>query len=168
VTAVLPAWAKNPPGVVGGERLRLAPGVWLVRTKQWWPVAVLDTEITGPELDVEIPRRAFPHPAWHAQARCKNVPGSEALFFGVEDEHHPPLAPTAIEAARALCFSCPVAEACLSWALGERHSQADGFVATGEEFGIWGGTTGRQRAKLQKRRKLGESVRELVSECLPR
>ena len=170
MTTVLPApaWAKSEPGELGTERLRLAPGVWLVRTKQWWPVAVLDTEITGPPLELDIPRRAFPYPAWHAEAQCRATPGAEALFFGDEDEHHPPLAPTAIEAARVLCFSCPVNVACLSWALGERHEQADGFVATGEDFGIWGGTTGRQRAKLQKRRKAGASVAELVAECLPR
>jgi WhiB family redox-sensing transcriptional regulator len=155
-------WVSAVPSAPspGSERRVLAPGVWTVRRKSrptpngpispglvalWW---------------------ATPRPPWHPQAACHAHPDADAVFFGA-GEHHPTLAPTAIELAKAMCHSCPVVVACLTWALEARHEQADGFISTGEEFGIWGGTTGRQRAKLQKRRKLGASVAELVAECLP-
>lgn len=42
-------------------------------------------------------------------------------------------------AAKALCARCPVADTCLDYAL--RHS---------ERFGIWGGKTPKERAKIRK------------------
>lgn len=154
-----PAWMTAAPTPIrtGSTRFELAPGIWIVRQARWWPVAVLDTGLLpAPDLTIEPVPRQFPFPDWHTAAACLAHPDGDALFFGVDDKNHPPLAPTAIESARSLCRGCPVAVTCLTWALEAR-----------EEFGIWGGTTGRQRAKLQKRRRLGATVEGLVSECLP-
>lgn len=74
-------------------------------------------------------------PGWYALAACANKPMH--WFFGHdEDSQRPKLNIAELERARKVCFSCPVQEECLSWAL-EHH----------EEFGVWGGTTGRDRAK---------------------
>jgi WhiB family redox-sensing transcriptional regulator len=43
-------------------------------------------------------------------------------------------------AAKEICYSCPLVAECLEYALG------------GQEIGIWGGLTERQRDKLRKRR----------------
>ncbi len=42
--------------------------------------------------------------------------------------------------AKAICASCPIAAACLQYAL-----------ATNEEFGIWGGTTPEERKRGRRR-----------------
>jgi WhiB family redox-sensing transcriptional regulator len=50
--------------------------------------------------------------------------------------------------AKALCKECPVMQACLEWGLAH------------ESFGIWGGTSPRQR--MQMRRKLKITVRNIL------
>ena len=45
-----------------------------------------------------------------------------------------------VKAAKAICRGCPVSATCLSWAL-----------ASGQEFGIWGGLTEDERHRLQRR-----------------
>lgn len=47
-----------------------------------------------------------------------------------------------IKQAKAICFSCPERMKCLKWALD-----------TGQEFGVWGGCTERERNKLRKERR---------------
>lgn len=47
-----------------------------------------------------------------------------------------------IRQAKAICEECPVREACLDWA-----------VETNQEFGVWGGKTERERAKIRKERR---------------
>ena len=79
------------------------------------------------------------HPDWHQDAACKEHTWLE--FFGHEElpgkqRHRPALNVAEIARAQQICFSCPVMQECLEWALLNR-----------EEFGIWGGTTGRDRAK---------------------
>jgi len=44
------------------------------------------------------------------------------------------------EEAKAICKRCPVREECLEWAL--EH---------GEQFGIWGGRTERERRRIRQR-----------------
>jgi WhiB family redox-sensing transcriptional regulator len=46
----------------------------------------------------------------------------------------------AIAHAKSLCSVCPVQQACLQWALQR------------EEFGVWGGTTARERAAIRRQR----------------
>jgi len=43
-----------------------------------------------------------------------------------------------VAAAKEICYSCPLMASCLEYAL------------RGQEIGIWGGTTERQRDKLRK------------------
>lgn len=161
--APTPTWfvPAPPKSAKPSPRFLLAPGIWIVRERQWWPVSVLDTAALAPPLtDVEPVKRIFPFVEWHELANCLAGPGdieeSDSMFFGVDDENHPALPPRKIAAARAKCARCPVARTCLTWALTER-----------EEFGIWGGQTGRQRTELQKRMNRGATVAELVAECLP-
>lgn len=157
----------SPSRMLHTQRLLLAPGIWIVREKQWWPTSVLDTmELLPWDSTIEPEHRNFPEVDWHAQAACVDHPDADALFFGVDAEANPALSPTSITTARALCRSCSVIANCLTWALTAKNQQSDGFVTTGERFGIWGGTTGRQRALLQLRIKSGERVEDLVNECL--
>ena len=46
----------------------------------------------------------------------------------------------AIAKAKTMCQACPVRRQCLEWAI------------TREEFGVWGGTTARERAALRRQR----------------
>lgn len=68
---------------------------------------------------------------WRARAACRgDGPG---LFFADDD--------ASIEAAKAICAACPVRTECLEDAV------------AGHEYGVWGGTTGRQRAQLRSLRR---------------
>lgn len=49
---------------------------------------------------------------------------------------------SAVIRAKARCAGCPVKDRCLEWALKR------------EEFGVWGGTTARERAALRRARGL--------------
>lgn len=71
---------------------------------------------------------------WRVAARCR---GSEpSLFFAPEEDGE-----DAAEAKR-ICAECPVRDECLQWALdGDEH------------FGVWGGTTPRERRRLQRLRR---------------
>lgn len=70
------------------------------------------------------------HPeAWRLDARCAEV--SPEPWF-------PPKGDPAKD-ARAMCASCDVAAQCLQFALDNN-----------EQYGIWGGTSPRQRAALRR------------------
>ncbi len=83
-------------------------------------------------------RGTEPDTSWHEHAACRGV--DPELFFpprgGEWDE------------ARHVCERCPVRRECLEYAL-----------ETGEKFGIWGGTSERQRRGLRVRRLRDESER---------
>lgn len=66
---------------------------------------------------------------WQSKARCLEV--DPEIFF--------PERGGSSKAARAVCTQCPVAMECLRYALANR-----------EQFGIWGGTSERERRKLRK------------------
>lgn len=66
---------------------------------------------------------------WQGQARCLEV--DPEIFF--------PERGGSSKAARAVCNDCPVRIECLRYALKNR-----------EQFGIWGGTSERERRKLRK------------------
>lgn len=71
---------------------------------------------------------------WRAHAACSGYPN--ALFFpsveGADD--------AALERARAVCTVCPVAEACLEYAL-----------ETNQRSGVWGGTSEQERKSLRRK-----------------
>ena len=70
--------------------------------------------------------------AWQDLAACRE--------FSVES-FYPPTDQEGDE-AKAICFTCPVREQCLEFAL-----------AVGERFGIWGGMTAQERRYLMARRR---------------
>ena len=68
---------------------------------------------------------------WRARAACRNTPDPE-LFFPLDT------GPAARQvAAKAICARCPVLAECRSWAISH------------EAYGIWGGLTEHQRARLR-------------------
>jgi WhiB family redox-sensing transcriptional regulator len=67
---------------------------------------------------------------WEADAACRGMEPS--LFFPINDDD-------SVEALN-VCRACPVREECLAWALETR-----------ERFGVWGGTTERQRRSILRR-----------------
>lgn len=138
-------------------RYRLAPGIWIVTQTIAWPASALDIAAHLPWVEPEVEPISRGHliPRWHDQAACNEVPNADDLFFGLDDEGHPPLPPRYFRAARAICEQCPVIRKCLTQALGQP-----------EHFGVWAGTTGRQRVPLRARIKAGESVESLVDEWL--
>ena len=70
---------------------------------------------------------------WQADARCAEV--DPEIFF--------PERGGSSKAARAVCGQCDVRMQCLEYALNNK-----------EQFGIWGGTSERERRRLRKERTL--------------
>lgn len=68
---------------------------------------------------------------WRATAPCKADP--EGMFPGSLDHE--------IEHAKSYCRRCPAIERCLQWALD-----------TGEEYGVWGGLSEKERRRIRRRR----------------
>jgi WhiB family transcriptional regulator, redox-sensing transcriptional regulator len=83
---------------------------------------------------------------WQKRGACRQVDPS--LFFGPEGEGRAQRR-FRESAAKAVCACCPVRLACRSFAL-----------ATGEPYGIWGGTTETERLRRAagRRRKAAEAV----------
>lgn len=69
---------------------------------------------------------------WQEQAACRDVEDPDIFF---------PERGGSSKAARALCADCPVRAECLEYAL-----------ANHEDFGIWGGTSPRDRRPYWKER----------------
>jgi len=82
-------------------------------------------------------------PEWHQEARCKDLP--QDMFFGAEQDestskrHRPMLTMSEANKAKAVCDRCPVRKLCLEYAL-----------VNHEEYGVWGGSTGRDRMRWWK------------------
>jgi WhiB family redox-sensing transcriptional regulator len=68
---------------------------------------------------------------WQANARCHEV--DPEIFF--------PERGGSSKAARSVCGQCKVREQCLEYALNNK-----------EQFGIWGGTSERERRRLRRER----------------
>jgi WhiB family redox-sensing transcriptional regulator len=66
----------------------------------------------------------------------------EAACRGLDPELFYAESGSSIMRAKGFCAACPVQEKCLEW--GVRR----------EEFGVWGGTTARERAALRRQRGL--------------
>lgn len=69
---------------------------------------------------------------WYEEAACASYPAE--LFFPPSD------APSAANAAKAICEGCPVREECLSFAL-----------ETAQAEGVWGGMNAGERRRLRRR-----------------
>lgn len=154
-----PRLPHRPPGTA---RVRLAPGVWVVPAQHWLPASALDIgeDLPVPSADV-VPQHfhlGFGPPEWQTHGLCAQLPVdvSDSLFFGIENREAPGRLIAAANQARNICARCPIEAACLSNAL-----------INDERYGVWGGTSGRQREKLRLRLVNGASVDELVRECLP-
>ena len=88
-------------------------------------------------------------PEWHARAACR---GSDVDFFpsraevpdGVPLTRGTSVTLEAIDACTAICDECPVRSECLEFAL-----------TNNERFGVWGGLTFRQRARIRRHRRMG-------------
>ena len=75
-------------------------------------------------------------PEWHLEAQCRVV--DKSVFFGSSSpEERPAYTLSSIRKARAICASCPVFNECISHAIKQR-----------EDYGLWAGTTMRQRREL--------------------
>ncbi len=79
---------------------------------------------TGRQVRIDI--------SWREHANCRTAPLE--MFFpesgnGIEE----------IQAAKVLCQSCPVRNACLEYSL-----------VTNQENGIWGGTTEGERRRVRR------------------
>lgn len=77
--------------------------------------------------------------AWQDRARC----------LGVEPELFYPQKGDSLEPAKRICASCPVQRDCLQYAL--EHN---------ERYGIWGGTSERERRRLRRARRLAREAAE--------
>ena len=77
-----------------------------------------------------------PTSSWRDHAECRGVdPG----IFHPDDEEENEFS---TQAAKAICMTCPVREACLEHA-----------IAVREKHGVWGGLTARERRRLIRRRR---------------
>lgn len=72
---------------------------------------------------------AVESPDWYEHAECRGAPA--AVFYPTQGESTAP--------AKAVCARCPVSVECLAWALDH-----------GEKFGVWGGTSERERRRMRK------------------
>lgn len=90
------------------------------------------------------------YPTWQEKAHCADV-GHE-YFFGDEEEQ-PTMSIKAVRRASKLCDVCPVYRECLRWALEKK-----------EEYGVWAGTSGRVRRKIQRHLEDGTATVDQVVE----
>ncbi|HZJ26878.1 MAG TPA: WhiB family transcriptional regulator [Acidimicrobiia bacterium] len=70
-------------------------------------------------------------PAWRDLASCRGL--GPALFYAEEEDGED------VREAKALCGECSVRRQCLEQAL-----------AANERYGVWGGTTPRERRRLRR------------------
>lgn len=70
---------------------------------------------------------------WRTRSACRHVPVEDRWIFWADQYDR-----QAITAAKAVCATCPVADACLDAAI------------VGEEHGVWGGTTGSERRQIRR------------------
>jgi WhiB family redox-sensing transcriptional regulator len=69
---------------------------------------------------------------WMAEGKCRELP--PAVFF--------PSDGLGVQAAQRICADCPVADACLEYALANRI-----------DHGVWGGRSERERRRILRARR---------------
>jgi WhiB family redox-sensing transcriptional regulator len=89
---------------------------------------------------VNLPPRPAPSgsPDWRDEAACRNA--DPELFFPIGNAGPPLLQ---LDRAKQVCAGCTVRTPCLEWAL-----------ASGQEAGVWGGTTEDERRTLRRTRQV--------------
>ena len=155
-------WFSTPPlQSWRGERVQISVGVWIVRYRHWVKPGSLDTAAElpdPPDADPVAPRSVRYAPApWQRRSLCRRLPLdlTDPLFFGTEKRQAPEDLIVAVETARRVCNVCPVQRECLTHAL-----------AFDMRYGVWGGTSGKQREKMRGRLAEGASIEGLVCEWL--
>lgn len=141
--------------------------VVFVRTR-WLSSAPVPTVRRGLDTAADLPDLPDGDPApprvdrygpmgWKRRGLCRTLPLdlSDPLFFGNEDRQAPEDLIVAVETARRVCNVCPVQRECLTHAL-----------AFDMRYGVWGGTSGKQREKMRGRLAEGASIEGLVCEWL--
>lgn len=81
-------------------------------------------------------------PRWLDHAKCRGLPGN--LFYSDHQHNN-----TQVQEARSVCLGthpehpgvCPVLQACLDYA-----------IENGERWGVWGGTSERERRRIKRQR----------------
>ncbi|ASO21060.1 WhiB family redox-sensing transcriptional regulator [Actinoalloteichus hoggarensis] len=68
---------------------------------------------------------------WRSKGECRKH--DPEVFF--------PVSFRGVQNAKQICGRCPITEQCLTWAL-----------TTGEDHGIWGGTTSEERRALRRKK----------------
>lgn len=71
---------------------------------------------------------------WQRQGRCRGSDPDPWFPQRGDNKQH-------VEIAKAICNTCPVQQRCGEYG-----------IANNEEFGVWGGLTGRERRKIRSRR----------------
>jgi WhiB family transcriptional regulator, redox-sensing transcriptional regulator len=95
-------------------------------------------------------------PEWHTMAECRT--SEKSVFFGSSSpEERPAYTLSSIRKARTICAACPVFNECLSHAIKQR-----------EDYGLWAGTTMRQRRELFRLIDAGEMTEADVITALRR
>jgi len=151
-------WRPMPRPGGGEHRLALAPGVFILRRRRWQHATVLDghAELPSPVVDEDdVVRRSWYVPEWHTWALCGGM--SFAAFFGAASDERPTMKRSEISYARRVCAACPVKRECLDWSL-----------TNGEAFGVWGGTSGRQRSRMRAEMRSGATQVEVVEDWFTR
>ena len=74
---------------------------------------------------------------WMQRGKCRDL--SPSIFF--------PSDGLGVQAAQRICAECPVASACLEYALTERV-----------DHGVWGGKSERERRRILRRRRIDRAV----------
>lgn len=77
--------------------------------------------------------------SWHKHAACLDS-SSDLFFMEIENAA---TNKQRIKEAKEICEVCPVRNACLQQA-----------IDNGEGFGVWGGMTSRERAKVRRRQRM--------------
>lgn len=89
------------------------------------------------ELSADIIAFANQDRSWKSAGACAGF--DTDMFYPERGE--------STDEAKAVCQGCDIREQCLEFAL-----------ANGENFGIWGGTSERQRREIRRQRAFGETL----------
>lgn len=81
----------------------------------------------------------MPLPSWYDDALCAQT---DPESFFPERDLHGDHGWNAVREAKGICRRCPVATECLAFALAEN-----------ELFGVWGGLTAKERARMRSAEK---------------
>lgn len=105
----------------------------------WWSASELTTNYDHLPIQEPVTTIKFDQlwPDWHQYAACFD--DGYDTFFGADTEVRPALTIRQVKSAQEICAVCPVFVNCLEQAL-----------YGNEEYGIWAGTTGRTRRRIQK------------------